>query len=342
VGSAHISNTPKRNQIYTSLGSFAKITMLESNEFRGSFKIELSMDIPAEATINGEDRSREMKSLPITTYLTLDKDSKYVKVKTRVKNEMRDHKLVVNYPTFIQGADYASSESAWDVANRTIKWRDHGDNFEDFFPFQPMHNFVDVSDGMNGLAFLNKGLREYEVADDEKRTLKITLIRTQRAYMTANSNMTYEELDKYTGQHSFGTLEYEYALFPHKFDWKKGNVLPEAYGFKVPLKAIQGVPTDGYLPANGEFFTFNTDNQMMISALKQAEDKNGFILRVWNTSNEDLKVESTTILPIAKIYETKLNETTLNEIKINQGHFKFDLPKHKIMTLRLIPGDYVE
>ena len=49
-----------------------------------------------------------------------------------------------------------------------------------------MQNFVDVSDGKVGFAAMTKGLREYEVDDDKDRTIKLTLIRTQRAYMTAN------------------------------------------------------------------------------------------------------------------------------------------------------------
>lgn len=342
VGSAHISNIPKRNQTYTSLGSFAKITMLESNEFRGTFKIELNMELPADASLDGLQRSRQMKSLPITSIISLEKDAKFLKVKTKITNEIRDHKLVVNYPSYLENADFASSESAWDVASRTIKWRNHLDNFEDFFPFQPMQNFIDVSDNKNGLAFLSKGLREYEVADDQLRTLKITLIRTQRAYMTANANMTPDELDQYTGQHSFGTLEYEYALYPHTGTWDQARVLPTAYTFKVPLKAIQGVPTNGNLPMNGQFFDFNTGDKMMISALKQAEDKNGYILRVWNTSGEDLNVEAKTSLPIIKAYETKLNETDILEIPVRKLQFKFTLGKHQIKSIRLIKGQTSE
>ena len=92
-----------------------------------------------------------------------------------------------------------------------------------------MQNFVDVTNGKHGLAFISKGLREYEFEDDDIRTLKITLIRTQRAYMTANSAMNKEELDQYTGQHSFGKMEYDYALYPHSYNWKDGKVLETDY-----------------------------------------------------------------------------------------------------------------
>ena len=337
VGSAHASVQPKRNCTYTSLGSPARITMLESNELRGSFKIELSMTLPAAATIDGNDRTREIKTLPITTVITLEKDAKYLKVHTKLVNEIRDHKLCVNFPSGITAANYADSESAWDIANRTIRWRDHKDNFEDFFPFQPMQNFVDVSDGKIGLAVLTKGLREYEIQDDTARTVKITLIRTQRAYMTANNNMTYEELDKYTGQHSFGAMEYEYSIMPHSGNWFDAGVLQEAYANKVTIKAIQGVYNDdGVLSAEDSFFTFDApEKSIMISALKQAEDGKGITLRIWNTTGNDEDVKISTILPITSVTRTRIDEQKIEDVELKDNSFSFKLGAHKIETFIL-------
>lgn len=332
TGSAHISTEPKRNKTYTSLGGASTITMLESNELRGSFKIDLVMTIPAAATISGDDRTREMKELPISTILTLEKGSKYLKVKTTLNNECRDHKLVVNFPSYIEKADWVDVESAWDVAHRTIKWRDHKDNFEGFTPFQPMQNFVDVSDNNLGLAILTKGLREYEIADDTLRTIKITLIRTQRAYMTANSSMNVEELDKYTGQHSFGTLTYEYAIYPHKGNYKEGNVLSEAYNHKVPVKAIQGVVMDGILNDTDSFIKINQDNKIYISGIKESEDKSGIIVRLWNLTDETLNTNIKTILPIKEVKHVKLDETNETAITINNCSFDFEMRPHKIET----------
>ena len=332
TGSAHISTEPKRNKTYTSLGGASTITMLESNELRGSFKIDLVMTIPAAATISGDDRTREMKELPISTILTLEKGSKYLKVKTTLNNECRDHKLVVNFPSYIEKADWVDVESAWDVAHRTIKWRDHKDNFEGFTPFQPMQNFVDVSDNNLGLAILTKGLREYEIADDTLRTIKITLIRTQRAYMTANSSMNVEELDKYTGQHSFGTLTYEYAIYPHKSNYKEGNVLSEAYNHKVPVKAIQGVVMDGILNDTDSFIKINQDNKIYISGIKESEDKSGIIVRLWNLTDETLNTNIKTILPIKEVKHVKLDETNETAITINNCSFDFEMRPHKIET----------
>lgn len=335
VGSAHISVKPKHNATYTTLGNNAKITMLESNTLRGVYKIDLTLSIPAEATIDGVDRTRQFKDLPISTIITLEKGSKFLRLKTTLVNEIRDHKLVMNFPSHVYDADWVDCESAWDVAHRTINHKDTKDNFDQYLPFQPMQNFVDVSDGKNGLAVLTKGLREYEVDDDTNRTIKITLIRTQRAYMTANGKMNIDELDKYTGQHSFGKMVYEYSLYPHQGNFEDALVWNTAYQAKTPLKAIQGVAIDGELPDTASFFTVNPERKIMISAIKQAEDGNGITLRVYNTTNETLPMTIETILPAAKVERVRLDEKFIEDTNFDGKKWSMDIGAKKIETFIL-------
>ena len=335
TGSAHVSVQPVRNFVNTSHGCVANITMMESNLQRGTFKVELTLKVPAAATYDSKDRFTETKEIPVTYFLTLEKGSNFLKVKTVLTNEARDHKLCVNFPSGIK-TDWAVSESAWDVAKRTIKWTEDGDNQEKFFPFQPMQNFVDVSDGTEGLAILNKGLREYEVQDDEDRTIKLTLLRTQRAYMTANGDMIPEEYAKYIGQHSFGKLEYEYAIYPHMGDWAEGRVLQNAYDFKVDIKAIKGVTKSGVLPTTASLITVNPVDKVMVAAIKQAEDGEGTVIRVWNTTGEDLDLEVSTILPVKAVKEVRLDETFIRDVDFADGKFAVKMGAHKVMTFVLL------
>ncbi|MDO8685406.1 MAG: glycoside hydrolase family 38 C-terminal domain-containing protein, partial [Clostridiales bacterium] len=146
IGVGHLSIKPQRNHVYTSLGSAANITMIETNLMRGIYRIDIMLAVPAAATLDGKDRLREMVELPVTYWLTLEKGGKYLKIKTHLNNKARDHKLCVNFPSGIR-TDYAISETSFAVEKRCIRWADTGDNFESFYPFQPMQNFVDVNDG---------------------------------------------------------------------------------------------------------------------------------------------------------------------------------------------------
>jgi mannosylglycerate hydrolase len=199
-----------------------------------------------------------------------------------------------------------------------------------------MQNFIDVSDNNVGVTILNKGLREYEVIDDLTRTIAITLLRTHRAYMTANSDMTPEEFDRYTGLHSFGTLEYNYAIFPHKGNWEEACSLQIAYQHKVPLCAIHGVHGNkGKLPAEKSFITIKPADKLILSALKQAEDGSGIILRIWNSSNN--KVSASIILgfSIKSALLLKLDETPVSELNYNGKKIELQCGPHKIITILL-------
>jgi alpha-mannosidase len=335
IGSAHISRMPQRNPVQTSLGSVATITMVECNTLRGIYRIDLSLTIPAAATLDGRDRLRETRVIPLTTWLTLEKGSPVLKLRTKLTNDARDHRLRVNFPSYVK-SDYATVESAYAVEKRDIRWTVTGDNGEGHYPFQPMQNFVDVNDGKVGLAVLNKGLREYEVRDDADRTIVITLLRTQRAYMTANAEMIPDEFDKYTGLHSFGTLEYNYALYPHTGDWDAGQVLQKAYDHKAPFVAIQGVTSDGgHLPSSGSFFAITPADKLMVSAIKQADEGKGIILRLWNTSGKSLNATVTTTLPVKSAARLRLDETPLGKLAVKGGKIAFKCEPHKIITLLL-------
>jgi len=330
TGSAHISNVPRRNPIITSHGCKATVTLLESSELRGVFKVETEMEIPAAATIDATERVRETKKLPIVYTLTVEKDSPLLKINLKINNQCRDHKLVINFPSGLSHATDVHSESQWAVEKRPINWADHKENYEPFPACRPMQNFVDVSDGKHGLAVLNKGLREYEIGDDTERTIKITLLRTQRAYMTANSSMITEELDKYTGQHSIGELEYNFALYHHAGDWEKGRVLQTAYEYKTDIKAVQGVPASGSLPATASYITVSPSEKIMFSGLKLSENGSGIVLRLWNATNKPQELKVSTIFKMAKVLRIKMDETALEEISVSNNTFNYNMGPHKI------------
>jgi len=206
---------------------------------------------------------------------------------------------------------------------------------EAFYPSQPMQNFIDFSDGKVGLAILNQGMREYEVNDDPKRTVALTLLRTHRSYMVANEMMTPEEFDRYTGLHSFGELEFRYALYPHKGDWQEGQALREAYDFKVPYRIIQGVAKSGELPPTDSFISVD-DGRIMISALAQSSDGKAFVVRLWNSSDETARTSLTVNLPISSVGKVRMDETgKIEKLKGTGKRYALTVRGAEIVTLRL-------
>ena len=141
-----------------------------------------------------------------------------------------------------------------------------------------------------------------------------------------------EELAQYTGQHSIGKMEFEYGIYPHNGDWQEANVFQKAYAFKTTMNAIKGVVKEGVLPAQGSFFTVSDDKRIMISAIKQSEDKSGTIVRLFNTTGETVKFDVNMMLPVTSVSEVKLNEKFVKDIDVVDGKFSAEMGPHKIMT----------
>lgn len=336
VGNAHQHKKTLRDYTVTSLGSAARISLTENNKLRATWRIDQSLEIPAGADLDGRNRLHETVALPITSWISLRKGSRRVEIKTRFDNPARDHQLRVLFPSDIR-TNVVDVESAFDVVRRPVQWLVTAENHEGHFPFQPMMNFIDLTDGERGLAFIGKGLREYEVIDDPRRTIAISLMRSHRAYMLANKGlMTPEEYDRNTGQHAIGLHEMEYAVMAHNGDWSTGDVMREAYDFNTPWRIIQGVPKPGTLPVSQSLLTVSPCEHIRFSAFCQSEDRGAYILRVWNSADEPVTATVATTLPIAGMEKIRMDETAvLDTLERTAAGWTLPLRPKEIATLRL-------
>lgn len=335
IGNAHLNKTPLRDYTITSLGNSAAITLLENNALRATWQIDLTLRIPASAHLDGTNRSVHKIDLPITTHLTLKKGARRLEIKTLVENSARDHRLRILFPTDIK-TDYAYAAGPFDVLKRKVQWLVTGDNMEGHHPFMPMQDFVTVSDDAIGLSFLSKGLEEYEVVDDPRRTLAITLLRTHRAYMLANRGAkTPDEENRQRGSHCLGTIEFNYALYPHKDNWSAANVVSEAHDFKIPYRIIQGVPKHGKLPPTQSLLAVEPSQHIHMSGFCRQADGNGYILRLWNSSSKAVKTTIKTSLPVTSVQRVRLNESVIEPVMVNNGALSLNIGPHKIETIML-------
>jgi alpha-mannosidase len=335
TGTAHNHKVPLRDYMVTSLGNNAELTLLENNSLRATWQIDMTMSIPASAYLDGTNRSEYKVKLPITTWLTLKKGSKRLEIKTRITNTARDHRLRVMFPTNIK-TDHAYAGGAFDVLKRQIQWIDTGDNMESHYPFKPMRDFVTVSNEDYGFSFISKGLNEYEVIDDSCRTLAVTLMRTHRAYMLANRGAkTFEEYQKQQGQHCLETINFEYAIYIHKSNWELANVNQQALDYKVPQRIVQGVPKRGDLLPSQSLITVSANDYLQFSALYKSQNHEGYILRLWNSSNKLVDTDINFAFPIKAAAKLKLDETFIENIELNYNQIKLCVGPRKIKTILL-------
>ena len=130
TGNAHLRQQPLRNYTVTSLGNQAAISLMENNALRATWRVDQELMIPVDVDAEKlQTVSQNLIRLAITSWITLRKGSKYIEVKTRVKNDARDHRLRVMLPTDIR-TDMVDVDSAFDVVRRNVQWNITGDNME--------------------------------------------------------------------------------------------------------------------------------------------------------------------------------------------------------------------
>jgi len=111
----------------------------------------------------------------------------------------------------------------------------------------PSRRFVDASDGHAGLALLHDGLLEYEVVGDGTE-LALTLLRAtgylSRSELALRPNPA-GPLDELEGAQLQGPHVVEYAVLPHRGDWRAANLYGSADEFLVPLERVRGGGVSG-------------------------------------------------------------------------------------------------
>ena len=92
----------------------------------------------------------------------------------------------------------------------------------------------------------------------------------------------------------------------------------------------------GELPTEHGLFSITPSNLIM-SALKKAEDRDSFILRVYNPTDRPINGNINIYSTVKKAYVTNLNEERLKEIAVNEEHsIQVEIGSNKIETIELV------
>ena len=333
-GHAWIHIAPEQDEILTTMGSKASIEQIESSALLVRYKIKHVMMAPEGLQGNeGNYRRSNIKAaLPIESILTLRKGQRWLDVVTRVDNQVEQHRLRVCFPIQLQ-AHVSASESAFDIIERPIERGPESLYYNKPNPQYPMHRFVDISDGTNGIAILNDGIREYEAVDDNERTLCITLLRG----FTAMQSPVIDQWDVYPWMklsQSLGLNEWRYAILPHSGGWQEGNLFSEAEKFTLPLETAQAGKGKGDLPKQLSFFEVQPQ-KIILSALKKCEHRDTMVMRLFNPGIEEITAQIIFNMSIKGAWLTNMNEERREEIEADDKILSITFAAKKIITVEI-------
>ena len=317
---------PKNEGAYSTEGHAADIVLQHNGPVSGCYRIEREWMLPAELEsdlkihvphglqwIDHSEpyRSKRRVALQIVTEIVLRKDCKLLEIRTKVDNTVKDHRLRVVFPVDLK-AKNVWADSPYEIVKREIQREIGTDWYEKPLRTFPSSSFVDVSNGINGLALMHYGISEYEVSDDEQQAIYLTLL---RAFRTAgNPSETHEQqvLAQCPGKH-----EFRYAIYPHAGDWQEGEVEKQAQIFTAPMRIAQCTKHSGELKSDSVSFLDISNKKLVLSAVKKAESKDAVIVRFFNPSDEIQDGELRCFAKLLHASKVSLEEVEMEKLEIN-------------------------
>lgn len=181
----------------------------------------------------------------------------------------------------------------------------------------PALRWADLGDGQHGFSLLNNSKYGYDCKDN---LLRISLLRSP----------VWPDPVADRGHHHF-----TYALYPHGADWKQAMTVRHGYEYNYGLQTLQVQAHQGVLPAEHAFVTVTPKN-VVLTALKKAEDADGLIFRVyeWAGKSGDIQIH----LPSGASEATITNLMEIPEgvtMKVSNDTVTVPIHPYEILTLRV-------
>jgi alpha-mannosidase len=136
----------------------------------------------------------------------------------------------------------------------------------------PAMRWADLGDGKHGLSVINNSKYGYDAVGN---VLRLTLLRSP----------VDPDPEADQGHHHF-----HYALYPHAGTWKDALTIRHGYEYNYPLTAVVTTAHAGSLPAEHSFASVGPEN-VVLTAVKKAEDANGLIFRAYEWAGKETMAE---------------------------------------------------
>lgn len=315
IGNEYMFKQPENEVARTTEALQAEIRILEDTSYLASFEVIHHWEIPesADEMLDQEQReliyyphrkaqrSTKMIPLQIRTVISLSRSGKGVQMETTFNNQAKDHRVRALFPTDLVSAVHYV-DSMFEIATRDNKpapeWQNPSNT-------QHQQSFVDVSEKDAGLVVANLGLNEYEVLQDGRTTVAVTLLRAVGELGDWGLFPTPEA--QCLGEHTF-----KIEIIPHDGNGAASGAYIEAYQFQVPWTLAQTEVHPGYLTPSNTPFAWQGDG-LAFSSLKVNEDSGDVMLRWFNMTTDSATLNLAASQANPQPFETAYKSNILEE-----------------------------
>ncbi len=182
----------------------------------------------------------------------------------------------------------------------------------------PALRWGDMSDATHGFSLLNDSKYGYDAKDN---VLRLSLLR----------GPTWPDPNADQGHH-----EFTYSLYPHAGTWREALTVQQGYDLNYPLLAVTTTQHPGTLPAEDSFFG-TKENNVVITAVKEAADGSGTIVRFYEWAGKKGDIHLTLPQTATAAWQTNLMEQTENSLPITDGGRAVTVPTgaYEIETVKV-------
>jgi alpha-mannosidase len=180
----------------------------------------------------------------------------------------------------------------------------------------PAEKWADMTSGDYGVSLLNNSKYGYDTKDN---VMRLSLLRSPK----------WPDPTQDMGKHTI-----DYALYPHKGDWKLANTVQQGWNYNEPLIAMMNSVHPGSLPLSNSFVKLNEDN-LVLTTVKKAEDSNAWIIQWYDA--EGRATEATLTLPAVpkKVLQSNFMEVDGKPIHFNGKVVKVKTKKNSVETIKV-------
>lgn len=296
------------------LSSGSSVEVLQKGELVNSFRIVSYMDVPKEGKRENFSRGTESIKMRIETIVTLLAGEKKVLFETKILNAAKDHRVRVLFPTAIEGETYTSSQAfCYNERKRGVTLE--GINSREPESYEKnTSGIIGVSDGKEKAYFIGKGgFHEAGVYPDG--TIAVTMFRSFGQAFHQPVTVEAQLQQSMCFQYAFsvsdeGLWNEQLEMAGHTF----------AQMCQKNLKEMESL-------------LHVDEREIVISTIKPAESKKGWIIRLFNPTKEPLSTTLHLSMDIQEVHEVTLSEEKMKKLELKKNQLQLVFEPYKIKTL---------
>ncbi len=254
---------------------------------------------------DASQRSENLVECPVRLEITNWRDLERVELRLEMDNRATDHRLRSVF--WVGGGSKVVAGGQFDAIVRPARPEHVAEGAS---PFYPMSLWVDTVERRSGkgLTVIAPGIHEFEAYTDATGAIceiALTLLRCVGQLSGRGDGPGVST----PGAQCLGKQAFSMAVWEHEHDWQEDEVWKQAHQFAVPLLAVQA-PASVAKPRRASYLQV-TPASLIVSAVKKAEDRDGLIVRFYNTTEALVETGQVSVPPAQRWRRVNLNEDVL-------------------------------